>query len=213
VAAHGNRVHLSLLKALLVRIPPSRIVTARFVLRCWDEDAAPMLKDAVDSSLAELQQWMDWALQEPSEIAAIQERLAKRRLDFHEGRDFFYLIFDPAEQLVLGGTGLHTRLGPDALEIGYWIRTDRTRQGLATEVARVLTQTAFEAVGVHRVEIRCDPNNVASAAVPRRLGYRLREVLRGNALTPNGQQRDTMVWEMTAQEFASRELDGRHASA
>ena len=94
-----------------MRIPPARIVSDRLVLRCWSEDA------------------------EPEELKAVRARLASRHEDFVQGRDFFYLIFDPSEQVVLGSTGLHPRVGPEALEIGYWVRTDQTGRGLATEAA------------------------------------------------------------------------------
>lgn len=57
--------------------------------------------------------------------------------------------------------------------------------------------------------IRCDPENVASAAIPRRLGYRLRELLRGNVQKPDGTPRDTLVWEITRAELAR----GRAAGA
>jgi RimJ/RimL family protein N-acetyltransferase len=53
-----------------------------------------------------------------------------------------------------------------------------------------------------RVEIRCDPRNTASAAVPRRLGYRHVTTLEANVLTPAGEPRDTMVWVQTAAELA-----------
>jgi RimJ/RimL family protein N-acetyltransferase len=190
------------------RLPPMRIATERLVLSCWDEDAASLLKDAVDSSLPELQKWMDWAPREPQPLDVWRERMALRRADFLDGRDFFYLILDPSEQLVLGSTGLHPRIGPNAMEIGYWVRTDQTGKGVATQAARALTSVAFEEAAVHRLEIRCDPNNKASAAIPRRLGYRMREILQGDALTPAGEPRDTMVWELTLDEFRSFETGG-----
>ena len=126
-----------------------------------------------------------------------------------QGRDFFYLILDPTEEMVLGSTGLHPRREPGTLETGYWIRTDQTGRGLATETARVMTRTALDLVGAQRVEIRCDPQNMASAAIPRRLGYDLRETISGDATSPQGEPRDTMVWEMMAARFEElqRSLD------
>jgi len=43
--------------------------------------------------------------------------------------------------------------------------------GLATEVARCLTDAAFDVPGITFVEIHHDRANVASANVARRLGY------------------------------------------
>lgn len=172
------------------------VVTPRTVLRCFRVADAPLLKQAIDSSLPDLQAWMPWALEEPSPVEAIERRIAGMRTRFAAGADFPYGVFDRAEARVLGGAGLHPRRGPGVLEIGYWIRSDSTGRGLATEVARALTELAFAAHRIPRVEIRCDPNNARSAGVPRRLGYRLEATLVGDTQTPRGEPRDTMVWVM-----------------
>ena len=72
---------------------------------------------------------------------------------------------------VIGGSGLHRRRGPHGLEIGYWVHIDHTRCGYASEVAAAMTTTAFTIDGIERVEIHHDKANVASAGVPRRLGF------------------------------------------
>jgi RimJ/RimL family protein N-acetyltransferase len=69
--------------------------------------------------------------------------------------------------------GLHRRIEPDGLEIGYWIHPSFTGRGLATSAARLLTDAAFAVEGITHVEIHHDKANVASAGVPRRLAYRL----------------------------------------
>lgn len=163
-----------------------------------------MLHDAIGASLLELREWMDWAAAEPTPLPALEERLGSFRTAFAAGRDWAFGILDPKESEVLGGCGLHARLGPGALEIGYWIRSDVTRRGLGTEAAGALTGASLSIEGIERVEIRCDPRNRASAAIPARLGFRQVRTLRRNALTPRGEPRDTMVWEMTRAEWARR---------
>jgi RimJ/RimL family protein N-acetyltransferase len=187
---------------------PERIATPRLVLRRWQLADAERLKDAIDASLPELQAWMAWALDEPSPIDVLERRLQRFRDEFGAAGDWIYGIFDDAERRVIGGTGLHVRGGPDVREIGYWIRTDATHQGYATEAAGILTDVAFELTAVAHVEIRCDPNNRRSAAVPRRLGYRHTETRRGDARTPAGEPRDTMVWTLTAAEHAALAAHG-----
>jgi len=44
---------------------PYRIETERLVIRCYEPRDAPLLKEAIDSSLEHLQPWMPWALDEP----------------------------------------------------------------------------------------------------------------------------------------------------
>src|SRR2546429_103990 len=74
---------------------------------------------------------------------------------------------------VSGSCGLHRRRGPDVLEIGYWTHRALVRKGLATAVAGLLTNAAFTVPEITQVEIHHDKANVASAGVPRSLGYRL----------------------------------------
>jgi RimJ/RimL family protein N-acetyltransferase len=162
---------------------------------------ASRVKESVDASLEHLRPWMPWAMAEPTDLSARIQWLRKSRGEFDLGTDFTYGIFDRDETMVIGGTGLHTRLGPQAREIGYWIRMDRAGQGLATEVAAALTRVAFEIDEVTRVEIRCDPRNTRSAAIPRKLGYQHEATLRRRILGSGGQPRDAMIWTLLSDEF------------
>ena len=139
-------------------------------MRCWEPADAPLLKDAVDSSLDHLRREA-WARNEPQPLDEKVKLLRKFRGNFDLGQDFVYGIFSSDEAEVVGGTGLHTRLGAGVLEIGYWIRESRVRAGFATEATAALTRVAFEICGVDRVEIRIEPANERSMGVPRKLGF------------------------------------------
>ena len=161
--------------------PPYRIETERLVLRCWQPTDAPALKEAVDSSLEHLRPWMHWATGEPSSLDDTVALLRRFRGLFDTDQDFVLGIFERDESRVLGGSGLHTRHGPEALEIGYWLRADSEGKGLASEAAAALTRVAFERCGVDRVEVRIDPANERSQRVPERLGFTHEATLRRQA--------------------------------
>ena len=156
------------------------------------------------SSLEHLRPWMPWAHEEPQPLEAKVELLRGFRGRFDLGQDFVYGILSRDESEVIGGSGLHTRAGADAFEIGYWIRASRSGEGLGTEVAAALTRVGLELAGARRIEIRVDPENVASLAIPRKLGFveegRLRVVLHGPDGTP--MQRDAVVFSLLADELA-----------
>ena len=181
--------------------PAYRIHTQRLVLRCWQPTDAPLLKAAIDANLEHLRPWLPWAQYEPTDLHRKIEHLRRCRGEFDLGQDFVYGMFDRAETQVLGGTGLHTRAGAWAREIGYWVHKDHINQGLATEVTAALTKVAFLIDRVARIELHCDPNNVRSAAVPRKLGFCHEATLRHRTRTPAGQPRDTMVWTLLAHEY------------
>jgi RimJ/RimL family protein N-acetyltransferase len=181
--------------------PAYRVQTQRMVIRCWNPEDAVLLKEAIDSSIDHLLPWMPWAKHEPQELPVKIQLLRTFRGKFDLGQDFIYGIFNLDESQALGGTGLHPRLGDDALEIGYWIRADSVNRGLATEAAAALTRIAFEVNRVNRVEIHCDPENKASAAVPRKLGYRHEATLRQRVMASDGTYRDAMIWTMLKDEY------------
>ena len=183
--------------------PAYRIHTNRLVIRCWNPADAPLLKAAIDASLDHLRPWMPWAHHEPEDIQEKIERLRQFRGKFDLGQDFVYGIFNRDETQVVGGTGLHTRAGEGAREIGYWIHQDYINQGLAAEASAALTKVAFEIDNVKRVEIHCDPQNVRSAAIPRKLGFINEAILRQRKTFIDGKLIDEMIWTLFADGYLS----------
>lgn len=115
-----------------------RIETERLVIRCYQPQDAALLKAAIDESLDHLRPWMPWAVQEPESLAAKQGRMRKYRGQFDLGQDYVFGIFSKNEELQVGSTGLHTRVGDKAREIGYWISAKHIQRGYATESTRAL---------------------------------------------------------------------------
>jgi RimJ/RimL family protein N-acetyltransferase len=153
--------------------PPERLDAGDFELRRMQSVYVGPALEAIEESLEELRPWMSWAQELPS-AAAMETVLTEADLSFRSNKEWTYLLFDRENGKVVGGAGLHRRIGPRGLEIGYWIRTSFTGRGLATTTARVLTDAAFDHFEwVDRVEIRMDAANGASAAVPRKLGFTL----------------------------------------
>jgi RimJ/RimL family protein N-acetyltransferase len=104
-----------------------------------------------------------------------------------------YGIFDAADGTLLGVIGLHDRIGPGALEIGYWCHVAHTGKGVITRAARELTRIALGLEGIERVEIHCDAANALSAAVAERLGYRL-DRIEESEITAPAQSGHCMYW-------------------
>ena len=181
---------------------PYRVETERLVIRCYEPGDAPLLKDAVDSSLEHLRPWMPWAEDEPQTLEQKTELLRLFRSQFDAGENFVYAIFSADEAQQLGGSGLHPRIEPGGLEIGYFVRASATRQGFITESTAAITRVGFEVCGADRVEIRIEPGNEASFGVPRKLGFleeaTLRRRLPGRE---GGPLRDVTIFTMFREDF------------
>jgi RimJ/RimL family protein N-acetyltransferase len=189
----------ALLTAVAHPPPPYLVRTERLTLRCWEPRDAALLKDALDTSLDHLRPWMPWAADEPQPLEQKADLLRAFRGRFDLGEDFVYGIFTPDEQEVVGGSGLHTRVGPGALEIGYWLRASREGSGLGREAAAALALVAFRVCRVDRVEIHVDPENARSLGIPRALGFAEEATLRRRLPAGEGQApRDAVVFALFA---------------
>jgi RimJ/RimL family protein N-acetyltransferase len=175
--------------------PPPRIDTPDFTMRAWSVEDALTLETALRSSEAHLRAWTPWVLDGRVPGLSIEERLRRHAADFAAGIEWVYGMFSPTSDEVLGACGLYPRVGPEAVEIGYWLAVTQTGRGLATRATALLTQLAFSDPKIDRVEIHCDAGNVASARVPQRLGYS------AEPITSN-----PIVWRLTRSQFASRSL-------
>lgn len=160
------------------------------LLRRHRPDDLDALHAAIEDSRDHLRAFMPWADEGRAEIAGF---LALAVEQWSAGTDFHFLIVDAADGDVLGGCGLHGRLGPGALEVGYWLRASATGRGVVTAAAAALTSAALALDGVERVEIHCDEANTRSAAVPRRLGYRL-DRLEDDPVSAPGDRGRSMIW-------------------
>ncbi len=186
--------------------PAYRIETERTVIRCYNPIDAPLLEKSVQESKEHLLPWMPWVGAEPEEFQKKVDRLRGMRASFDTGKEFIFGIFNKSETELIGGSGLHRRVGDKALEIGYWINVRYINQGYATEMAKALTKVAFEIEKVKRVEIHCDPSNLASSAIPKKLGYTHEATLHDRNVTHAGESRDTMIWSLFVEEYRASPL-------
>ncbi len=153
--------------------PPERIDLGDAVLTRLRGGDARSMAAAVAANLAHLRPWIGWGTEEGATLAFQERRCAEAEHLWDAGSDYIYTLREQPDGPVIGGMGLHRRVGPDAIEIGYWLDAGHTGRGLATRGAQALTGHALALPGMRRVEIHTDEQNLASAAVPARLGYRL----------------------------------------
>jgi len=172
--------------------PPERVDLGDVVVRRLTVADAAAVANAVAENLEHLRPWMPWANLESADERFQHRRLVEADAAWARGADFGYGLFEGtgADERLLGAFGLTARRGAKTLEIGYWMRADATRRGLATRAVEVLTEIAVNEPDVERVLVYCDEANHASAAIPRRLGYQLERVVSvpPEALAETGRQ-------------------------
>lgn len=163
-----------------LRAAPLRM--RRLVIRPPRRGDNRLICPAVRESMKELEPWLIWAT-DAYDAAAARAFVRGAMRDYAAGRGHALLMFTHDGDFV-GGTGFHVRGAANARydEIGYWCRSAMGGRGYTTEAVKALLRYAFAAPEVHRIEIRCDPRNRASARVIRKCGLskegHLRKIVR-----------------------------------
>ncbi|MFE7800343.1 GNAT family N-acetyltransferase [Nocardia sp. NPDC057440] len=90
--------------------------------------------------------------------------------------------------------------------IGYWVAKDLSGQGVATAALGLGLDHCFGPAGLHRVEATVRPENLASQAVLRNVGFR-EEGLLERYLDVDGAWRDHLLVGITVEEVAGTVVD------
>jgi RimJ/RimL family protein N-acetyltransferase len=156
---------------------PPELIDAGPVVLCRNTvDDAGLVADAIRESLDHLRPWMPWATEENATVEHQATRLAGVAAAWEAGTEFVYVARFEGDPSLVGMIGMHRRIGPGGIEIGYWAHARHAGRGYMGAAARAVTNAAAALPDITRVEIHTDEANVRSAAIPRRLGFRLERV-------------------------------------
>ena len=97
-----------------------------------------------------------------------------RHLTFRPRHYVPWAIEERKSRRLIGMINYHRRdLREKRVDVGWLILPDRQGKGLMTEAARALLRHLFDDLGVHKVEALIRADNKPSAALAKRLGFRL----------------------------------------
>lgn len=160
---------------------PSELRTSRLLLRTWRTADAERLLPVLQENAKHLSTWIPARVAAPVPLPMLRERLRRFAEDFAAAREWRYGLFGGEGDDVFGEVSVFPRNAAgrsplaiaDHVELGYWVRADATGLGFATEAAQAALTMAAGIARFTHAEIRCDPQNARSAAVPVRLGFSL----------------------------------------
>lgn len=115
---------------------------------------------------------------------------------FQAGTAFEFAILSAGDRY-LGGCGLNQidRVNRRA-NLGYWVRSTATGQGVATRAVRALSDWAFEATDLVRLEVVVAVGNIASHRVAEKVGA-VREGVLIRRLLLHGTLSDATMFSLT----------------
>jgi RimJ/RimL family protein N-acetyltransferase len=102
-------------------------------------------------------------------------------------------VTEAASGELLGSVSLDRCAEREAAEVGYWVKREARRGGVALGAARLVVAWAFAELGIERLELLTYPGNEASQALAARLRFTRECVLRGFLAPEPGKSRDGRV--------------------
>lgn len=163
-------------------------------IRVYEPDDAEALCEAARESVGEVFRWLPWCHPQYSMADAIEWTRSRAALAA-EGREYSFAILGAGGRF-LGGCGLNQVNRVHRLaNLGYWVRTSATGQGVATAAVRQLAAFAFARTDLLRLEIVCAVGNEASQRVAERAGAVREGVLRHRLLV-HGQPVDAVMYSL-----------------
>jgi RimJ/RimL family protein N-acetyltransferase len=184
-------------------MPPNRIETERLILRRFTRRDVNSVTEAVQSSLSDLNEWLPWAHPGYRKDDA-SNYIRDSGEAWKEGRAYDYAIRRRGDtRRHLGNISIWpvsrlTRTG----EIGYWVRTDATTRGIATEATGAVVKVGFEELGYHKLTLRIAIGNRPSERVAEKLGFSREGVLREELLI-RGRWVDHTLFSLLEREYHS----------
>jgi RimJ/RimL family protein N-acetyltransferase len=95
---------------------------------------------------------------------------------------------------VVGGIGMGVNVHDYRGRIGYWMAAGSRGRGICTRALRVLSRFGLDELGLQRLELITDPDNVASQRVAEKVGFQREGLLRAHLRHPDGRIRDSVMY-------------------
>lgn len=151
-------------------------VDSKISVRLIDRSDAVEFYNLIDSNRAHLKTWLTWTGLMSSTSVAERYIESRIKLAADKGGFCFTILY---EGKIVGIVHL---VDIDSTNkkgmIGYWIAEKYTRLGIVTKSVNAVIELAFNEMKLHRIEIRCATGNIASSAIPKKLGFKHEGVIR-----------------------------------
>jgi RimJ/RimL family protein N-acetyltransferase len=172
---------------LFTELPSPCLEDGRLVARPFVPGDAAAVRGACDDP--EVARWI-YGLPSPYTLADAESFIAAARERLAAGDRARLAVADEATGELLGSVSLDLYPERAAGEIGYWVKREARRRGVALAAARLMVRWGLEEVGAGQLEILTYPGNAASQALAEKLGFSRAGLLRGFLPVEPGKERE-----------------------
>ena len=166
---------------------------------CRLEDAA-VICEGVRETMGEMLKWAPWCHPGYS-MSDCTSWLGTRSQMWSEGIEYDFAIFDEKGNNFLGGCAIdQINRKHNFANLGYWVRSSRTGQGIATAAVRLISKLGFGKLGFTRLEIVVAAQNKASQRVAEKVGA-VREGVHRNRHVVRDKIYDSVMFSLIPQDL------------
>ena len=178
-----------------------RLTDGVVLLRPYGSGDVERLYQAVRESVTEMSPWMPWCHADYS-IEESQAWVESRAEAWAKGTQYDFVITDARDGSFLGGCGL-SRIDQanQIANLGYWVKTSRTKRGVASATVRLLGQFGLGKLKLNRIEIMAAVGNKASQRVAEKVGAKREGILR-NRIVIRDQVYDAVMFSLIPEDLA-----------
>jgi len=160
------------------------------------------LYKAIKESTPELIKWMPWCHEDYS-IDESRAWVESRDEAWETSVEYDFVVIDTGDRTLLGGCGLnHINYADRVANLGYWIRSNRTRQDIATRATLLLARFGFQELELNRIEIMAACGNKASQRVAEKAGATREGTLR-NRIVIHDTLQDAVLFSLIPQDLTA----------
>lgn len=146
------------------------------IRRYQESDTTPLL-EAVLESKSHLMPWMPWC-HSAYGYSDAEQWVYSRESAWSSLQEFCFVVIDDSDA-ILGTCGVHRiDLRNGVGELGYWVRSSKLGQGIATAATALACTWAHAEHKIHRMELVISTRNMASRRVAEKAGAKLEGTLR-----------------------------------
>lgn len=175
---------------------PTELSDGTIAIRTYQPQDVYLYFQAARESIAEVSRHLPWLHQEYS-IEETRMWIEKTVPKLWEQQSEYHFVITEVETgSVLGECGLDQVNWVDqTANLGYWVRTSRTRQGIATAASRLLARFGFEKLQLKRIDVVTSIDNIPSARVAEKLNPSEKKSVKDSSST-EGVTSDTIVFSL-----------------
>jgi RimJ/RimL family protein N-acetyltransferase len=165
------------------------------IIRPYKIDDATAIYDAAIESVQEVYPFMPWCHPNLS-VNDLWKWVNDQISAFAAGKQFEFVIQSATGRL-LGGCGVNQIDQENRrANLGYWVRTSATKQGVATQAVKQLVDWTYQNTNLIRLEVVVSSQNSASLRAAEKAGA-VREGLLRKRLLIHGKPHDAVMFSFT----------------